>query len=918
MTRKQMIYEFLRKMKSQHGNDAAYSTQQIAGTVGVARSNVSSDLNKLFAEGMVDKLPGWPVKYRASAAVLTPMPPKMVGSPAGESADSVFAGYIGYNGSMSMEIEKAKAGVLYPLGGLPILIEGKTGTGKTTFAKVMYDYAKRARRIRSDAKFISFNCADYASNPQLIMAQLFGCAKGAYTGAEEERVGLVEQADQGVLFLDEVHRLPETAQEMLFYLMDFGQFHRLGEPDITRNSTPIIMLATTEDKNSALLSTFNRRIPITVTLPELSQRSLLERLSLIKRLFSSEARKLGFDLRVDSLAIKALLAYDCPGNVGQLENDVRTACAKGYVACLMEKREAVSVGILDLPLHVKDGIRSIRHVYSDINLICSGDLEFAPIGELVQEITPEPDKWDIYDLLEHRHKEYSESAIDGEYLQLAMMLDIESYFNNLLGSYRLEQPSSSVMDCMDKRAEVIASQAQKLIEEELNHKFSQNDRTVLALHLNIAIRRIQEGKNIICPILSAIRHEYAGVFALAEHIVALMQKETRLSVPCDEAGFIANLLIKMFARTEGRERCGVIVVCQGIASAKTMAKVANGIVNKEFVHWLDTADLSGESHSKMVAWAAQHLHGISQYPSGLVVMFESERFSHIGLAIQELSSSPIYKVFNISTAMVVEASLLAVEHNATAQQIYYHLKKFEQGFNELFELESKKLASSAQKKVIITACISGCGAAARLKRMIESQFAFPDDIEIITIDIPSIESLKNRLAQIGAVREVICVIGMDVGLEATFPFISAEDIVIGNGIRQLSHILSNYQVYEKVPVFQADCGNQIENVFVSGKYLSNYLFYLDGEKLAPFLLDCTQKLESSRGEMQPGKRMMLFIHICSMIERLLFEKEEQLPAQHAAEDLIAAFEAIEQTYHITIPDEEFEMVEQIFALVLNK
>ncbi len=913
-----MIYEFLRKMKNLHGNDAAYSTEEIASTVGAARPNVSSDLNRLFSEGMVDKLPGWPVRYRASAAVLTPMPPKMVNTLTGEDADSVFTNYIGYNGSMRMEIEKAKAAVLYPLGGLPMLIEGKTGAGKTTFAKVMYQYAKRAGRIRQDAKFIFFNCADYANNPQLIMAQLFGCARGAYTGAEEERAGLVEQADRGILFLDEVHRLPETAQEMLFYLMDFGQYHRLGEPDITRNSTPIIMLATTEDKNSSLLATFNRRIPITVTLPPLSERSLLERLSLIKQIFSGEARKLGFNLRVDSLAIKALLAYDCPGNVGQLENDIRAACAKSYVACLVEKRGAVTIGILDLPLHVKDGIRRIRNVYSDINLICTGDLEFAPAEGTIYEQSAEPGFLNIYEILERRHKKCSNNAVDRDYLQLAMMLDVESYFNNLLNDYKLDLPNDNVIDYICEDARTISLQAKKLIEEQLKCEFTENYCIALALHLNIAIGRIQDGKPIICPMLSNIQEEYVTIFSVAEQIAALMQKQINKPIPLDESGFIANLLVKMYSSVKESERCGIIVVCQGMASAKTMAKVANSIVNRDFVRWLDTATINGKSEEEIATWAAGRLHGVEHYPSGLVIMLESEQFSYIGSVIQQLFSSPVYKVYNISTAMVIEASLLAVDHNATAQQIYYHLKKFEPGFNELFELESKRIASSTYKKVIITACISGCGAAARLKRVIESQFEIPEDIEIMTVDIPSIESLKNRLTQISAVREVICVIGMDVGLEAPFPFISTEDFVIGNGIQKLANILGNYLVRERIHHPEEENDASFEEMFVSGKYLSSYLFYLDGDKIAPFLHDCVGKIESSRGKLGSGKKIMLFIHICSMVERLLFESGESAPAQHAAFDLRTALKPIETTYRITVPEEEYDMIEQILELVLNQ
>lgn len=70
--------------------------------------------------------------------------------------------------------------------------------------------------MKDDAPFKSFNCADYYNNPQLLMSQLFGYAKGAFTGADQDHEGLVEKADGGVLLLDEVHRLPPEGQEMLF------------------------------------------------------------------------------------------------------------------------------------------------------------------------------------------------------------------------------------------------------------------------------------------------------------------------------------------------------------------------------------------------------------------------------------------------------------------------------------------------------------------------------------------------------------------------------------------------------------------------------------------------------------------------------------------------------------------------------
>ncbi|MEG0411229.1 MAG: sigma 54-interacting transcriptional regulator, partial [Erysipelotrichaceae bacterium] len=81
-----------------------------------------------------------------------------------------------------------------------------------------------------------FNCADYADNPELLSASLFGYIKGSFTGADGDHIGSLESADGGYLFLDEVHRLSPEGQEKLFVFMDQGVFKRLGESKAERKA----------------------------------------------------------------------------------------------------------------------------------------------------------------------------------------------------------------------------------------------------------------------------------------------------------------------------------------------------------------------------------------------------------------------------------------------------------------------------------------------------------------------------------------------------------------------------------------------------------------------------------------------------------------------------------------------------------
>ncbi|MDF2911347.1 MAG: transcriptional antiterminator, partial [Sporolactobacillus laevolacticus] len=121
---------------------------------------------------------------------------------------NAFDKMIGYDGSLKEQVGQAKAAVIYPPHGLNTLILGPSGAGKSFLAELMHHFAVETNSFSEDAPFMTFNCADYANNPQLLLAQLFGYKKGAFTGANEDKKGIVELCNHGILFLDEIHRLP--------------------------------------------------------------------------------------------------------------------------------------------------------------------------------------------------------------------------------------------------------------------------------------------------------------------------------------------------------------------------------------------------------------------------------------------------------------------------------------------------------------------------------------------------------------------------------------------------------------------------------------------------------------------------------------------------------------------------------------
>lgn len=154
---------------------------QIAELLNIDRTNASRYLNELAKEGKISKHSGRPVVYEINEVE------EQVH--VDTSSEVTFDNLVGKNGSLKMTIQQAKAAILYPPRGLHTIIFGETGTGKSLFAECMYHFAVKSHVVKRDAPFVSFNCADYAQNPQLLFGHIFGIKKGLTPGRLKMRRG---------------------------------------------------------------------------------------------------------------------------------------------------------------------------------------------------------------------------------------------------------------------------------------------------------------------------------------------------------------------------------------------------------------------------------------------------------------------------------------------------------------------------------------------------------------------------------------------------------------------------------------------------------------------------------------------------------------------------------------------------------
>ncbi len=204
-----------------------------------------------------------------------------------------------------------------------VLMLGESGTGKELVARAIYQHSNRA-----DKPFLAINCA--AIPEALLESELFGHEKGAFTGADRQRVGKFEQADGGTLFLDEIGDMSAATQAKVLRLLQEQQFERVGGNQTIR--TDVRVMAATNHDLAAMVAAGKFRHDLlyrlngfTIHLPPLRER--VGDVALLVNYFLQAAnRKLGKAVRgIDPAALAALDAHAWPGNVRECQNAVRYA-----------------------------------------------------------------------------------------------------------------------------------------------------------------------------------------------------------------------------------------------------------------------------------------------------------------------------------------------------------------------------------------------------------------------------------------------------------------------------------------------------------------------------------------------------------------------------------------------------------------
>lgn len=871
MEAKEEIYQYIRKNIKEDGVTA----QSIAEIFGIKRNVASHYLNLLEKEGKLQKGTNRPVHF----SIPTDTEKKaeecnnMIDErPVAQKEVSVFSKFIGYNGSMEQVIEKCKAAVNYPVNGLTMIICGASGVGKSYLASLIHQYAVESGAVEKNAPFVVLNCADYANNSELLSSVLFGHVKGAFTGANEEKQGLLAEADGGYLFLDEVHNLSAENQEKLFLFIDSQKYRMLGDSKNWQTAKVRLLFATTEDIHSTLLATFRRRIPFEIRIPDFLERSYGERFLLVSSFFQNEAEILKKNICVDSEYFRRMLNLHEEGNIGAVKSKIKVLCAQAYSQQREEELRITTPGKESSDSFYfywnrpeKKKWMSSYQIFSNITGCFVPGMNYSKIEEVL----------DLF--LQTITRRLEENKKENNFCEIPPFRHYEE-------------------KCRNSINKILKSYGYRLNELEIDEFYKMViavlfDETFFGAAFKISgyeKKKYRKYEVMISRILDAVLEDYN------DNVREFLQ---------------TILTVWLSDKVKVKSKINALILMHGEHSASSMASLANEMIG-DYVY--EAFDMPIQVHTEdLIVKVNDYVRDI-ETNEGLVLLVDMGSLERMYDKISRNVDGDLVIVNNVSTAFALELGFSLFD-----KADIYRITQIDMS---QFNMKMQYYKGLSQKPNIIVSCISGEGIAVEIKEIL-SRYVNTDEIDILTMDYSELKKQLNR----GAAEDFhnTIVVFTTTPLSSTVvPVMNVEDLVNGFTNPSFPEFMLNK---ENVREFT----NDIIKLFTL-KGVASRLRFLNPEVVMQEVDQVICGYENYYHVQLPNfLRINLFLHTSIMIERVLVKEEsgkidsidtegineESRKFIEVSKDI---FKSIMMKYKIEISDAEYLLLYQILQSVIQK
>lgn len=853
---------------------ARLSTSDIAETLLVSRSLASQYLNDLVRAGLVVKVAGRPVRYFHRRAFQKRFQVKLAASEYASLADLVqatgiadhrdFARAVGFDLSLSSVVEQCKAAVQYPPFGLPVLLSGGVGVGKSFLSRLVHEYGKNQGLLPRDSSYVRIDCTGVPD-------------AASFNGLLDESI---QKSRGGVVFINGIEALTASAMERCLATA-------LGLDASKDAPRGRLVLSTTLSADNPKVASAYSKMPICARVPSLKERTPEEREDLILSFLRSEGCRIGIDVKISRGAYRCLVNADFPDNIAGLRACVTNCCAKAF---LNREGDCVVVRPYLLPSDLLSSAQIDQQPDDGVLIDASLDAAESEEGPVEQAL----------DALCGLDERFCAGEISASELISQAVSAVRSVEDHLIFGHGV---NSSRSRAFERVASAILAEAGASYGVELSRKvaFLLSQEICLQLWPGIGLaKRKSACAERISHLLGAVTSELPFASSVSEQVAA--DVEGALGISLDH---FTKTLLTLCVASESRDakalRTLCVILSHGYSTATSIADAANRMLG---MHVYEAVDMPYDQQLKDIVGPLQRLVDRHSYCTGVVFLVDMGSLEEAYKALENVTDSTIGVVNNVSTGLALEIGFGLLGGKSIAEVL---------GEATTACVTHCKVIERVNREDAIVFCSeSGVDAAERIRQLVSQSLPRTIGARLLTRPFKQLAANGSNDAVFSEHR-VCAVIGTGDPRIASVPFVALEDIMSTASASKVDALFGRWLDASELASFHEKLLSNmtLQNVIRS-------ITILDPERLFHEIEGAVHELQRRTGEKIGSNAIIgLYVHLCCLVERLVtrnpietYVGQDRFEEEHTdfIDSFRQSFSSISTRYRVEVPVSEIAYV----------
>lgn len=860
------------------------TTNTISQNLMISRSLASQYLNELTREKKLIKINERPVIFLDRANV-----EKAIGrkfelesfecyddfSELRKNNRKNFKQAVGFDGSLKECIRQVKTAVDYPGKGLPVIISGSPGCGKSFFADLLKEYFfDKHLYMESENKnhMILHRGSTRNTDDVFMEKQIFGYVE-IDDGNEKIHKGALELIDSGLLILDDIVKMNEQCQEKLVYYLDTGCYVRIGQENKILKSQTKVVLVTNDTPEIIFTTHFLSRFPVVVEIPSLKERTIQEKREMIIHFFKEESIKNKKRIEISKEAVHSLIEKCASLEVLQLQQMIQKVIAKK----MQDEKDAIGIFSVDVDAEQicfkeNEELQALDDFWrSDSKQIEQFMIKFSKCYRKYKEDGMEMGEWKKQ--LFEFHQSFNDYAIfQFDYIEKELLI--------------LEKKMQNISDYLNIVNNLeIGSYVQKLLARYY----------YLESYMNV---NHADGNCEFQEELAEISKIFPTEMNLCRDF--LQAAEQTYNITMNRLFQIITILsLNLYNKVSIARKTLCLVICHGSSTATSMVNVVNTVLKE---HVFDGIDMPFSTTFKSIedkVW--EYLKG-KQGVENLLIAVDTGSLTGIMEGLEGVAKLNIGIINNVTTGLLLDMGMKIQENS----DIEYILEKSSK--QNICTYRYVNCRNKEKEKAILFVGENGIDAAEQMRDLFERSIPKETDIKFISCDYVSLRKEKYE-HELLLQYDILFMEGIFNPEIPEIPFLPLGEIVKFNVMEEMDEYLSPFLSEEELEMFHQ---NLIKNFSLEN--LVESLTILNPTRLLNMVVDAVTELSVlTNCKFREHTLIGLYVHTCCFVERmvtrtsiLVYPNLDTFRVEKA--DFISkvneCFKVIKLHYHVEIPESE--------------